>query len=227
MLPLANGTLVRFNVNQGSAVEIGPTWRGPDVARDARGWVIDVAENHFAVSDGDRKVTWLIWTSPRSFELNTNQGYALSAPLRLLARNAGRSTVVAADVEGAVVNLLLGQKSLEKEGVISGVSFDGQTPVYIIDDRLIVSPVTLTRRAIRYTSEGSKIVGDLLHLTSNKFAFANQAGQLTVLDVQETGAQPRILSLGSVSPVGGPMQFGGELFVPLIDGTAAVVPIRN
>jgi outer membrane protein assembly factor BamB len=231
-------------------------WRSPRVGAEARGYVAALGPDTFVATDGAKGLScWKIDEQGRFWGLPADkpddEAHALelddrvaSAPL-VLTRQDGTPNLYAADAGGLLRSIKVASTYALKEaanrwdlggrvvtagpflrtppesGPRIGCVVDGKRLVWI-DPRKGTSPLWV------YETAGAAIVGEP-QLVGGKLIVADQGGRIAALD-PETGPHPEDKSYalpGSVAPAAPPVAFDNEnLFTPLTDGTALLVPMR-
>jgi hypothetical protein len=234
VLPLSNGILYRREAGEES-VRSGRRWRGDNADADARGYVVPVGATDFLATDGGPGLQYIDWpegqmgTRKRSAKVELR----IVAPPAVLPRAEGNELQVLVADAGETLTLLRGD-ALDKVrtwplgGPVTAGPFvrGGAAGCVVEKNRLVwVEP---GRKEVAWKYEAPAAVVGEPHLIEGLLVVADQSGRVVGLD-PKTGRPaglPFVFS-AHVSATAAPLPFGaGRVFVPVSDGTAAVLPLR-
>jgi hypothetical protein len=227
LLPLANGNTLRVPLGEGEATS-GPDWRGAGVDESRPGHIVALGNNDFAIADGGRSITRLHWGEANAWE---KIGDA-ELPQRVLTAPAVLGNrVLVADASSAVT-MLEGERLAPRRRWSVGADITtgpfvhaGGIGVIVGKNRLIWLDPNQEQSAWEY-SFVAPIVGQP-ELVEGLLLVADLQGGITALDPATgtpVGSGYRLKA--NEAPASAPLAFGpGQLFVPLMDGTAMVIPM--
>jgi hypothetical protein len=230
LLPLANGIVIRVPLPPEDDVPMsGPDWRGLGVDETQPGHIVALANNYFAITDGGQSVFHLHWDGPKSWE---KMGSA-DMPRRIAAVPVvvGKRLLVADASD--TVNALDGNHLLAEHWsfggkITAGPFMRGQNAGVIVNNnRLVWLDPAKDQPLWEYTFV-APIVGQP-ELIEGLLVVADLQGGIVGLDPTNgnpVGAGYRLKA--NEAPTATPLPFGaGRVFVPLMDGTAMVLPIAK
>jgi tetratricopeptide (TPR) repeat protein len=229
LVPLANGIICRVPLGA-SSIANGPEWRGVGVDETQPGYIVALGNNDFAVTDGGRGLTRFhcgdakVWDRQGRVEL-PHRIIAAPAVLgnRLLVADASNTVTL---LEGE--SLLAGQR-WSFGGKITAGPFvrGGGTAVVVGKNRLVWLEPGKDQPAWAYDFV-APIVGQP-EMVEGLLVVADLQGNILGLD-PTTGnpVGPGYRLKANEAPTTAPIAFGqGQVFMPLMDGTAVVLPLSK
>ena len=230
LLPLANNVIARVPLPSGDGtLTSGPDWRGLGVDESQPGHIVALGNDEFAITDGDRTVVRRRWDNA---EAGAKVG-SVELPQRITAAPAvvGKRLLVA-DASDTVSVLerdhLVPARWSPGGKITAGPFVRGQGVGLVVNhNRLVWLDPTKDQPVWEYTFV-APIVGQP-ELVDGLLVVADLQGGILALD-PATGnpAGPGYRLKANEAPTATPLPFGaGRVFMPVMDGTAMVLPIAK
>ena len=249
LLPLANGTLYRFAMDGGKALEDGPSWRADRLPASAVCYLVPLSDDELFATDGAKAV--VRWRWPASTKLFEMQGrltlqerpaatpvfLAGSPPRLVVADSKGNLTMWDAD-QLRPPNLRAWRPGTGKYTVPAGAVHDGLhlvkdadgSPriVFMVGGRLVWLPPD---------AEAPKWVGPVPIkavegrplIEGNRILLTDRAGVVRVVDAstgRPEGGAFRLTGSHAFASAAVPVG-GNRVLAPLADGTVVLGELKN
>jgi hypothetical protein len=229
LLPLANGITMRVPLptEEGGPIS-GPEWRGAGVDEGQQGHIVGLGNNDFAVTDGGRTVTRLHWGEAKVWE---KLGEAEMAHRITAAPVAVGDRIFVADASDTITmlegeRLAPGRRWLPGGKITAGPFLCAHGVGLVVGrNRLLWLDPAQDQPVWEYTFV-APIVGQP-ELVEGLLVVADLQGNIVALDpASGNPAGPGYRLKANVAPSAAPVPFGeGNVFLPLMDGTAMVLPL--
>jgi hypothetical protein len=231
IFPLRDGILARLPIGEGAATQ-GPHWRAPGIDEHEPGHVVAVTAEDLLVTDGNRGLSLLHWSSPKVWENKTS----IQLPRRITAAPTlvpGPELRVAVADAADVVTLLAGDRLTTArrwnlDGKITAGPFvRGRNVGCVVGKQRLVWLDPERDQPLWEYSFVAPIVGEP-HVVGGQIVVGDLAGQFLSLD-PATGrlSGPGYTVRANVAPASAPVPFGnGRLFAPLTDGTVLLLSLE-
>jgi outer membrane protein assembly factor BamB/tetratricopeptide (TPR) repeat protein len=233
LVPLVNGVLVRLPLEGGDTLT-GPEWRGPGVDESQRCHIVALGNDEFVVTDGGRSLMRLHWGDAKLAEKRAEA--ELPHRITLPPAHLGQRLFVA-DASDILTTLdgSAGQGRMQPGrrwsfgGAITAGPFVRGAGVGVVvgKNRLVWLDPDKEQPAWEYTFL-APVVG-LPELVEGVLIVADLQGGIMGFD-PATGKSigPGYRLKANEAPAATPVAFGaGQVFVPLMDGTAMLVPLTE
>jgi outer membrane protein assembly factor BamB len=255
VVPLTNGVVFSVSLTPpGAMKKEGSNWRSPRLGSDARCYITPLGPDRFVATDGDKGLTfWKMSESgimsalfrsdkPDEDSLGFELDDRIVAPPVLLAEPGGKMRLFVADGVNLLRTVTIGENSAKKDaefqwdltGRITAGPFLRKVPgagmrigCVLEGKRLVwIDPYKPKDLLWTHATAGAAIVGDP-QVVGSRIVVADQGGTIVSLDPASGQKRGERYTLpGSVAPTAPPVQFSRErLFVPLTDGTVALLPL--
>ncbi len=231
LLPLADGSLLRQGLD--GTMRYG-SWRTPQAAGPAAApHVVHLGPEKFLTTDGFRTLTRWAWPmnqNPRAEKTRLLPGRIVAAPL-VLPEGGVCVALAGGKVQFLKADAWQPQWEAQVEGEVTAGPYRlGDFIACVVDHRQLVwfDPADGKSRKFPETPAAAAVVGRP-RLVGGVIVLANLRGKITGIDPQSGKASGPVDSLpAGVAAAGTPVAFGPDrLFVPLSDGTAALVGRAN
>ncbi len=244
LVPLSDGTLVRYTLPLGETRVAGPNWRARAASTGALCHVVAVGGDIFVTTDGRRGLTCWNWKEEfyKALPENKPKIPACELPERL----AGTPVVLTradsptglqlcvADVRGGVTLLKGEALQVERRWVLNGTITagpfvrKGRIGCVVDRQRLVWLDPARPTPEWEFHTPGDGIVG-APNWIEDLIVVADETGRFVGLDPQ-TGRPvgPGYTLKATAAPIANPVSFGaGRIFAPLTDGTIMLLSLES
>jgi outer membrane protein assembly factor BamB len=232
LLPLASGIIVRVNLDDGTVLK-GPDWRAVGAEDQARGHLVMLGATEFIRTDGSRGLARIASTDGKTWDQRAERKLEyriVKTPILLPGADGAKARLCVADASDTVTLLDADRLSVLRNWTMPGkITIGpfvraGKIACVVGRSRLVWLDPEREKFAWEYTF--ADIVG-APQIIDDVIVVADVAGRFVALDPANGGPRGPVLTLkANVAATAAPLPFGpGRAFVPLTDGTIAVLPL--